>query len=196
LTPTLYRSLYGEDAKITSVMGIMEDMSAENTEALSQNLLKIDGVTATVFNTVTRESFDGMISTLDMVVWVLLVSAAALAFVVLMSLTNINIDERRRELATLRVLGFYNNETAMYLYRENLILTVIGIASGLVFGLFLCNFVITTAEIDMAMFGRHMHFTTYLLSAVFTMVFATIVNLLTIGIVSKIDMVESMKSIE
>ena len=196
LTPTLYHSLYGEDVKITSVMGIMEDMSAENTESLSQELLKIDGVAATVFNTVTRESFDDMISTLDMVVWVLLISAAALAFVVLMSLTNINIDERRRELATLRVLGFYNNETALYLYRENLILTVIGIASGLVFGLFLCNFVITTAEIDMAMFGRHMHFTTYILSAVFTMVFAAIVNLLTIGIVSKIDMVESMKSIE
>lgn len=148
------------------------------------------------FNTSIRQNFSDMISAMDIVVVVLILSAAALAFIVLFSLTTINIDERRRELATLKVLGFYDRETSMYIYRENGILTVLGVLFGLLFGAVLLAYIITTVEVDMVMFDRTVGWTTYVLATVMTIFFSLLVNLLMNRVIRKIDMVESMKSVE
>ena len=119
-----------------------------------------------------------------------------LAFVVLYNLNNISITERQRELATLKVLGFYNPEVAMYVYRENIILTLLGAAFGVILGRILHLFVIQTVEVDAAMFGRNVELPSYLYSLLFTLLFAAVVNLVMYFKLKKIDMVESLKSIE
>ena len=119
-----------------------------------------------------------------------------LAFVVLYNLNNIAIIERRRELATLKVLGFHDGEVAMYVYRENIWLTGIGILLGMVIGVILHQFVIRTCEVDMIMFGQEIGALSYLYSAVLTGVFAVIVNFFMYFSLKKIDMVESLKSVE
>ena len=137
-----------------------------------------------------------MIEGMEIVIIVLIVSAGALAFVVLYNLNNINISERKRELATIKVLGFYNLETAEYVYRENIILTVIGILLGGVLGFFLHRYVIVTAELDMMMMGREVRAVSYLYAGLLTIVFAMFVNFVLYFKLKKIDMVESLKSVE
>ena len=127
---------------------------------------------------------------------VLIVSAGILAFIVLYNLTNINIAERQNELATIKVLGFYNREVAAYIYRETVLLTLIGTAAGLVLGIFLHQFVIRTAEIDMVMFGRSIYPLSYVWSALLTVVFSVFVNLVMYRKLKNVDMVESLKAPE
>ena len=122
--------------------------------------------------------------------------AAALALVVLYNLTNINITERIRELATIKVLGFYDHEVAMYIYRENIILTILGIALGQVLGKHLCTYLIRTMELDFVMFGRQAKGSDYLMSVLLSVIFALIVNFLMYFRMKKIDMVQSLKSVE
>ena len=126
----------------------------------------------------------------------LVISAGGLAFVVLYNLNNINIDERRRELATLKVLGFYDKEVSEYIYRENVLITGIGIIIGIGFGILLHRFVITTAEIDIVMFGRNIMAKSFLYSIIITIVFALIIDLIMHFNLKKIDMATSLKSIE
>lgn len=196
MSPNLYKDLYKKELEPNMILGEINDTSEAAEEHLSEDIMKIDGVLGVVFNTSIREEFTDTIEALNVVIVVLIASAAALALTVLLSLTNINIEERRQEVATLKVLGFYDMETAMYLYRENIILTIIGILAGFVGGFFLCHFVIVTAEVDLVMFGRNIHTLTYVISAAITIAFAAIVNLLTFRTVKNINMVESMKSIE
>jgi putative ABC transport system permease protein len=127
---------------------------------------------------------------------VLIASAAALAFVVLFSLTSINIDERRRELATIKVLGFFNSELAAYTYRENILLTLFGTVFGLILGVVLERFVINTSEVEMVMFSRDLLWQSYVYSAGLTFIFAAIVNIIMLPHLKKIDMVSSLKSVE
>ena len=131
-----------------------------------------------------------------MVVLVMLVAAGALAFVVLYNLTNINVSERVREIATIRVLGFYDRETNNYIFRENIILSFIGMLIGLGLGVILNNFIITTVETDIVMFGRGIDPSSYIFACLFTMAFTLIVNLFMAPVIKKVDMVESLKSIE
>ena len=133
---------------------------------------------------------------LNSVVVVLIICASLLSFVVLYNLTNINITERKREIATLKVLGFYPRETANYVFRENIILTLIGILLGLIFGVFLHQFVVVTAEVDMVMFDRNISFWSYVWSALMTLGFSFLVSLAMRKRISSIDMVESLKSVE
>ena len=196
MSPALYEQLMGAAPVSNAVLGQLGDTSEAGEEALSAVLLQQDYVGSASFNTSLRDNFSDMIEALNIVVVVLILSAAALAFVVLFSLTTINIDERKRELATLKVLGFYDKETAMYIYRENMILTLLGIAAGLVLGFFLLLYVITTAEMDMVMFARSVGWTNYVIAALITLLFALIVNVLMNFVIKKIDMVESMKSVE
>lgn len=119
-----------------------------------------------------------------------------LAFVVLYNLNNINITERRRELATLKVLGFYPMEVAEYVYRENVILTVIGALAGILLGKILHRFIIVTVEIDTAMFGRNIDFSSFLYGFLITVGFSILVNLVMYFKLKKIDMIESLKSVE
>ncbi len=127
MSPSLYQRLTGETPKMNTVLGQLTDTSEASEDALSAALIARDEVSSVSFNTSIRQNFSDMISAMNIVVVVLILSAAALAFIVLFSLTTINVDERRRELATLKVLGFYDRETSFYVYRENLILTILGV---------------------------------------------------------------------
>jgi putative ABC transport system permease protein len=142
------------------------------------------------------ESIDGMLSALDDVMVILIIIAGMLSFVVLYNLNNINITERRRELATLKVLGFYHGEVAMYVYRENILLTLLGAVVGCVVGKFLHLFTIVTVEVDAAMFGRIISPKSYLICAGFTIGFSIIVNAFMYFKLKSINMVESLKSVE
>ena len=137
-----------------------------------------------------------MLKSLNLVIVVLIISAGMLAFVVLYNLNTVNITERQRELATLKVLGFYDLEVAEHVYRENVLLTFIGAAGGVVLGKFLHAFIIDTVEVDTAMFGRNINFSSYMYSLLFTILFSLIVNGIMYFKLKKIDMVESLKSIE
>ena len=119
-----------------------------------------------------------------------------LSFVVLYNLSNININERKREIATLKVLGFYNNEVDNYITKENIILTIIGIALGLVLGSFLTNAVVSTVEIESARFIHQIKVASYIYSVLLSIMFTVIVNIITHFNLKKIDMIESLKSVE
>ena len=164
--------------------------------ALSDELLAIDGVKTVGFNDETIESYRTMLKSVDAVVVVLVVAAAALAFVVLYNLTNINITERQREIATLKVLGFNAHEVNAYIYRETLLLSAIGALVGCVLGIFMEGFVVVTAEVDQVMFGREIHALSFVIAFVLTMLFSVLVTLFMRKKLSDIDMVESLKSVE
>jgi len=142
------------------------------------------------------DSFNDIMSTLDSVIVIIIISAGILAFIVLYNLTNINICERVREIATLKVLGFYDAEVDMYIFRENIMLTLMGTAAGLILGIYLSRFVISTAEVDDVMFGRSIHSPSFVIAAVVTMAFSALVSMFMHFYLKKISMVESLKSID
>ena len=148
------------------------------------------------FYTATVDNFDSMISSLNYIVIVLVISAGALAFVVLYNLTNVNISERLREIATLKVLGFREKEVNSYVYRENIILTFIGSLAGLLLGKVLHLAIMVMVELDTVMFGRIIQPYSYVVSLIITMLFAFIVNFAMKNKLRDIPMVESLKSVE
>ena len=194
MAPSLYTSSFGSEPAYPQLLAKVPDASAENREAISADLLESSSVTAAQFTTELSKSFADVIKSIDYIVVVLIVSAGLLAFVVLYNLTNINITERQKELATIKVLGFYNREVSAYIYRETAILSIIGTLVGLVLGIFLHLFVVKTAEVDMVMFGRSIRWWSFVLSAALTLVFSALVNLVMYRKLKNIDMVESMKA--
>ena len=136
------------------------------------------------------------VTSINYIVVVLIVAAGALAFVVLYNLTNINITERAKELATIKVLGFFDGEVAAYIYRETAILTLIGTGCSLLFGIALHSFVIRTAEVDMVMFGRSIFPMSFVWSALLTILFSLLVNAVMYRKLKAISMVESLKAPE
>ena len=150
-----------------------------------------------VYNSTIVEKVDGMLSTMrNVVVAVFTIAAGALAFVVLYNLNNINIYERIRELATIKVLGFYDGEADMFIYRENIITTILGIGAGLAVGVPIHGFVIRAAEIESMMFVRNLAAPNFLAAAVITGIFAVAINLLMHKKIKEINMVEALKSVE
>ena len=196
MSPTLYEKLFGKPFVANQLLCKLADKSKPAEDTISKDLMKKATVSSVAFTTNLKDNFQKMIVALRYVVLVLILSAAALAFVVLFSLTSINIDERNRELATIKVLGFYNSELAGYIYRENMILTVLSSLIGIVLGIFMQRYVILTAEVDLVMFSRDILWQTYLYSAGLTIVFAAFVNAIMYTRFKKIDMVSSLKSIE
>ena len=190
----LYESLYGKTLDWNQIL--MKVNNSSKVKQVSEQLLKKSGVNSVTDMSETRNSVSRMTEGMEIVIIVLIVSAGALAFVVLYNLNNINISERKRELATIKVLGFYNIETAEYVYRENIILTIIGILLGMVLGFFLHRYVIVTAELDMMMMGREVRAVSYLYATLLTVGFAMFVNFVLYFKLKKIDMVESLKSVE
>lgn len=189
-----YESIYGEQVKYNQAYIILNENADKN--AFSASLIKRDEFLGIAFLDDKAESFFSSIESLNSIVVLLIVCAALLAFIVLYNLANINITERVREIATLKVLGFYDGETSAYIYRENILTTILGIIFGWGAGIILHKFVVHTAEVDLVMFSREMVWYAYILSALLTAVFAVIVNLLLHIKLRKIDMVESLKSIE
>lgn len=194
-TPEAFGKISGEAPAFTTLfVKVAEDETQR--AALSDELLAIDGVKTVGFNDETIESYRTMLKSVDAVVVVLVVAAAALAFVVLYNLTNINIAERQREIATLKVLGFNAHEVNAYIYRETLLLSAIGALVGCVLGIFMEGFVVVTAEVDQVMFGREIHALSFVIAFVLTMLFSVLVTLFMRKKLSDIDMVESLKSVE
>ena len=165
-------------------------------DAFSEAMLEHEGVLSVMMNSGSASTFKETVKILDLVIIVLIASAGALAFVVLYNLSNVNITERIREIATLKVLGFYDGEVSSYVFRENIILSLMGSAVGLLLGVSLCQFVIQTAEIDEVMFGRNIHPLSFVYAFAITVAFSLLVNLIMTGVLKKISMVESLKSVE
>ncbi len=195
LTPTLYEQAMGEAPVFGTVYAnVVEGDDARS--AFSEDLLSMDGVKTVAFNDETIDSYRTMLKSVDSVVVVLVIAAALLAFVVLYNLTNINITERIREIATLKVLGFTPREVDAYIYRETMLLAVIGALVGLVLGVVMEGFVVVTAEVDQVMFGRDIHAASFVIAFALTMVFSIIVTFAMRRKLRRIDMVESLKSNE
>ncbi len=189
-----YASSFLPDANDTNTY--LCKLGKTSGDKFSTAALKDEHIDAVVLNAKSEETFSDIMKILDLVVLVLIISAAALAFVVLYSLANINIAERRREIATLKVLGFSRAQVNAYVFRENLVLTIVGALVGLGLGTALAMFVIVTAEIDMVMFGRTIYWYSYLISFAVTMIFSIAVNVFMNSKLDKIDMIESLKQVE
>ena len=187
---------YGSALEYNSVLGILPDDAQDVDEAFSTSLLEVDGVAGLTQMSSMRSSLDDTIASINYVVYVIILCAGMLAFVVLYNLMNINITERTKEIATIKVLGFFEREVEAYVYRESNVLTVIGMLLGLVGGIFLHMFIMRTVEVDMVMFGRDIKPLSFLLSAVLTVVFSLLVNLGMKRKLRNISMVESMKAPE
>ena len=195
MTDEYYQTLFGKAPEDNLIL--MDCPSAEEElETLSRELVALDGVTTLTRIADTRETFMSSLSTVDYAVFLIIVCAAALAFVVLYNLTNINITERMRELATLKVLGFYDGELSAYVYRENVILTGFGVALGMVLGKLLHQWLILTVEIEQIMFGRVVERASYGYAVLLTVLFSLLVNLAAHWKLKKLDMVESLKTVE
>lgn len=195
ITDAYYRTLFGQAPEDNVVLADY-DPEAEGADQLASDLVALDGVTTVSLNEDTRRTFSSSLESVDYAVILIIVCAAALAFVVLYNLTNINITERMREMATLKVLGFYDRELSAYIYRENVILTVFGVALGMLMGKALHQWLILTVEIDLLMFGRTLRLDSYAWAVALTVVFSLLVNLAAHRKLKKLDMVESLKTVE
>ena len=173
-----------------------KDLTNKQKDNLSSELLKNDSIINVIFVSKLIDTVLHMLDSLDQVVFILIVLASLLAFVVLYNLSNINISERKREIATLKVLGFYNKEVDNYITKENIFLSIIGVFIGLFLGYFLTNIVISTVEIEKCRFIRGISFNSYLYSAIIALSFTFIVDFVTHFTLKRIDMIESLKSVE
>lgn len=197
ITAAYYETVFGKAMQYNGFMGNLKDgLTDETMDAMSTQLLSDSRMyTVRTIESIYASVRDSL-SILNYVVLVLILGSGMLTFVVMLNLTNINIGERMRELATLRVLGFYDKEMYDYIFRENNALSVIGAFVGLVFGKIMHLFVIRTCEVDMVMFVRSAKPLSYVYAFALTIVFSLIVNLLMRPKVRAIDMVESLKSAE
>lgn len=196
MTPQVYEKTFGEKPVYNSIYYRTKDRTTKEAKSVGENAMKCSGALSISYTTSLKKQVDDMLGSLDIVIVVLIISAGMLAFVVLYNLNNINITERKRELATLKVLGFYDREVSSYVYRENILLTLIGSVMGLLIGKILHRFIIETVEIDSVMFGRNIDPPSFLYAFLLTVAFSLFVNGVMYFKLKKIDMVESLKSVE
>lgn len=171
-------------------------MTEDIKNQTSESLLQIEGVAEVSMISDTMKAIKDMLNSLNYVVIILIVASALLAFVVLYNLANINIGERQREIATLKVLGFYDKEVDNYINKENIIFTIVGVFLGLIFGYFLTEMIVMSVEIDKMRFIRNIKLISYVYAAIISTTFSLIVNYIIHFVLKKIDMIESLKSIE
>lgn len=195
ISPVLYEKVIGKFDYNTLYLKT-EELSQENKDYLSKTLLEFDGIARVVYIDTIIENTEDMLNSLNSVVVILIILSASLSFVVLYNLSNININERKREIATLKVLGFYNKEVDNYITKENIILTLIGIFLGLFIGVFLTNIIVDTVELESVQFLREIKLSSFIYSGIITIFFTFIVNFITHFTLKKIDMVGSLKSVE
>lgn len=192
-----YKNIYGRDPEInTALLNMKKELSSDDEGVFSEKIINSTCAEAVSFNTGIRDSFSDTIKSLNYVVLLMIISAGALAFVVLYNLSNVNISERIREIATIKVLGFYDREVSQYIYRENVILTIIGTILGLFIGTILHQFIMVTVEVENMMFGRIINPISYVIAAVLTIILGIIVNFAMNRKLKNIKMVESLKSVD
>ena len=192
MTPAVYEQAFGHKSKPNQIIGLF----APGSKSLPVETTDLEMVTGVLYTQRLANGLSSMTDVLGFVMAILIASAALQAFVVLFSLNTINREERMRELASIKVLGFFNRELATYVYREGLILTLVAIVLGLFLGIGLQRYIITTIEVDVFMFSRDLLYTSYLYSSLLTMLFAAVVNLLLYRPTTHIDMVSSLKAVE
>ena len=190
---TLYKKTYETNMLLVQNNG---ELSLEQEDSLSKSLIEQNEVATVNRISTMMKSMDDTLKSLNYVVLVLIISAGLLAFVVLYNLSNVNIGERIRELATIKVLGFYDKEVYSYVTRETVLLTLIGLSLGLVGGYFLSYFIIDTCETNMLRFNKIVEPISFVYSALITVAFTAVVNLFTYFALKKINMIESLKSVE
>ena len=191
-----YKELYNKDISINEYLVNINNYNSYIEKKFGETIVEKEAVAGLWFMSDTVDHVDDMMKSLNMVVYVLLISAGLLAFVVFYNLNNINIADRKRELATLKVLGFYDNEVSSYVYRENILLTALGIVAGLFIGTFLHHFIINSISMDGVMFGLKIANLSYIIGAIITIIFTYVVNFIMKASLNKIDMIESLKSVE
>ncbi|MCI8939007.1 MAG: ABC transporter permease [Dorea sp.] len=197
MTPRYYRKVFGGEPEYNCILFVADAKYSQfQLEAAGEKIVDRSEVLSVSYTHDIMEQLDNMLSSLNLVIVVLIISAGMLAFVVLYNLNTINITERQRELATLKVLGFYDPEVAVYVFRENILLTFIGAVVGVVLGKVLHLFIIQTVEVDAAMFGRSIYLPSFLYSLLFTVGFSLLINGIMYFKLKKINMVESLKSVE
>lgn len=196
MSKELYEKEMKEKYKTNMILVNTNNLSDEESEELTKQIVAYKEVSGINLVSSLITMVENMLSLLDYIVIILIVSAALLAFVVLYNLANVNISERKREIATLKVLGFYDKEVDNYINKESIILTILGIALGLVLGFILTKYLITTCEIEMLRFGRKISFISYIYSIIITSIFTFLVNKIIHFSLKKIDMIDSLKSIE
>ena len=196
ISDAYYEQIFGEKVVKNEILGILSSSSSEIEDKLGNEYLNVPGITSITFFTGNINKFNKMIQSLDLVTYVLIISAAMLAFVVLYNLTNVNISERLREIATIKVLGFYDKEVASYVYRENIMITIIGALVGLGLGVVLHGFIMKTVEMDAVMFGSEIKWPSFAIAFIMTVVFSLLINLAMNKKLRNIQMVESLKSVE
>ena len=196
MTPTFYEKLTGNETEYNVVYTQLSGDSLSYAHDIANEWMKSEDI---VTVSLLKEQLDSITSTLDslnVIVFVLIFCAGLLAVVVLYNLTNINISERVREIATIKVLGFYNLETANYIYRENMLLTFAGALCGLPLGKIFTTFIVREIQMDMVMFPQFVEPVSFVIGFILTIMFSLLVNFIMYFKMKKISMVESLKSIE
>lgn len=196
MTSEYYSQVFGYTPDNNRILGILTSDGDDIQSVIGDRYLTDNNVKSLTFVKANITRFENMIQSLDLVTWVLIISAGMLAFVVLYNLTNVNISERIREIATIKVLGFYDREVGEYVYRENIILTLIGGVFGLLLGMALHAYIMTTIELDGVMFGTKINISSFLISYGMTILFSLLINIFMYPSLKKIPMVESLKSVE
>ena len=196
MTSEYYSQVFGYTPDNNRILGILTSDGDDIQSVIGDRYLTDNNVKSLTFVKANITRFENMIQSLDLVTWVLIISAGMLAFVVLYNLTNVNISERIREMATIKVLGFYDREVGEYVYRENIILTLIGGVFGLLLGMALHAYIMTTIELDGVMFGTKINISSFLISYGITILFSLLINIFMYPSLKKIPMVESLKSVE
>jgi putative ABC transport system permease protein len=196
MSPALYESTFGTDVKFNTIACAANGNMTDFEGFVSDWLSKSSSILSIVNIDTAKKSFEETINSINIIILVMLLAAGALAFVVVFNLTNINISERTREIATIKVLGFKHSETNMYIFRENFVMGAIGILLGSVLGYFLAQYMLKTVEVDMVKFVKDIDATSYLFAALLTAFYIVLVNLMMTKRMRNISMVESLKAIE
>ena len=190
-----YEKAFGKAADY-SFRHVIWPVEPEEEDRVVTELLAMADVSSAQYNSTVITTFENMLGKVDYIVVVLIICAGLLAFVVLYNLTNINIGEREKEIATIKVLGFYPGEVNAYIYRETVALSILGAVAGLIGGIYLNRFIVVTAEVSNIMFGRRLYPMSYVYAFAITMAFTGLVCLVMAGKLRKVSMVESMKSVD
>ncbi|MBQ5311424.1 MAG: ABC transporter permease, partial [Oscillospiraceae bacterium] len=196
MSPTVYAALFGEAEPDTMLIRTTSVPDKEGRNSVTEKLIACDAVVSAVFMKDGLSNFFELMSSLDLIVAVIIIFVGALTFVILLNLANINITERRHELATIKVLGFFDGEVGTYVYRENTITTVLGVLLGLFAGIFFERFVIVTAEVSSVMFMRDLTLSCFLWTVLLMVLFVLIVDVIIYFRLKRIDMASSMKAVE
>lgn len=191
-----YKEVYKEDLKTNARLLLLKDPSIENTQNQSARFMELSAVKGVVQNTTLYNQINTIVKSLNKIMLVLIVLAVLLAIVILYNLTNINVAERIRELCTIKVLGFYDKETTMYIYRETIILSAIGIVAGWIIGIILHNYILTVVPPDEVMFNPIIWVGAYIIPLVAIAVVSFILKYYVNSKLKNVDMLEALKSVD